>query len=130
MRCTLASADQDPGRDFIDRAIRYPLGNSDATHKREGKGGKVVGSCYRCIERYWLQPRKVFADSEPYDVATQGFKALVAGHEHVYAASLITKVQGTLMGLIPDSVQAALHNSRQSPWMSRAATCAMKYLST
>ena len=53
--------------------------------------------------------------SEPYDVAQQGFKALMAGDEHVYAADLLTKVEGALMGLVPESVQAAMHNKQAKP---------------
>ncbi len=54
-------------------------------------------------------------DSEPYDVAQQGFKALMAGDEHVYAASLMTKVQGALMGLVPEGLQAAAHEKMTEP---------------
>ncbi len=54
-------------------------------------------------------------DSEPYDVAQQGFKALMAGQEHVYAASLKTKVEGKLLGLIPDSLIAKMHESMTEP---------------
>ena len=54
-------------------------------------------------------------DSEPYDVAKQGFKALMAGDEHVYAASLKMKVEGALMGLVPDSVVAKMHESMTEP---------------
>ena len=54
-------------------------------------------------------------DSQPYDVAKQGYKALMDGDEHVYAASLMTKVQGAVMGLVPDSVQAAMHDKQAQP---------------
>ena len=54
-------------------------------------------------------------DSEPYDVAKQGFKALMAGDEHVYAASLKMKVEGALMGLVPDSVVAKMHEGMVEP---------------
>ena len=54
-------------------------------------------------------------DSQPYDVAKQGYKALMDGDEHVYAASLMTKVQGAVMGVIPDSVQAAMHDKQAQP---------------
>ncbi len=48
-------------------------------------------------------------ESEPYDVAKQGFKALMAGDEHVYAASLTTKLEGAIMGLVPEALQAKMH---------------------
>ena len=54
-------------------------------------------------------------DSEPYEVAQQGFKALMAGDDHVYSASLKVKVEGAMMGLVPDSVQAAMHDKMAKP---------------
>ena len=54
-------------------------------------------------------------DSEPYDVAKQGYKALMDGDEHVYSASVMTKVQGALMGLVPESVQVMAHNKMTEP---------------
>ena len=54
-------------------------------------------------------------DSQPYDVAKQGFKALMDGDEHVHAASLMTKVQGAVMGVVPDAVQAAMHDKQAQP---------------
>ena len=53
--------------------------------------------------------------SEPYDVAKDGIDALLAGDEHVYAHAFALKVQGALMGLVPESVQAAMHNKQSSP---------------
>ena len=53
--------------------------------------------------------------SEPYGVAKQGFKALMDGDEHVYSASLMTKVQGALMGVVPDAVQASMHDKQAKP---------------
>ena len=54
-------------------------------------------------------------DSEPYDVAKQGFKALMDGDDHVYAASLMTKVEGALMDLVPEPVQAMMHDKQAKP---------------
>ena len=54
-------------------------------------------------------------ESEPYDVARQGFKALMAGDEHVYAASIKTKMEGAIMGMVPDSLKAAMHSSMMAP---------------
>ena len=50
-------------------------------------------------------------DSQPYDVAKQGIKALMAGEEHVYAASLKTKIEGAVMGSVPDALVAAMHDN-------------------
>ncbi len=54
-------------------------------------------------------------DSQPEDVARQGLKAMFAGDEHVYAASLKTKIQGALMSAIPESLQSAAHKGMMEP---------------
>ena len=54
-------------------------------------------------------------DSEPGDVARQGLKALFAGDEHVYAASLKTKLEGAMMGVVPEGVQSSMHKSMLEP---------------
>lgn len=51
----------------------------------------------------------------PYEVAKQGFEALMKGEKHVYAASLKTKLEGALANLIPDSVKAAVHEKIAKP---------------
>ncbi len=53
--------------------------------------------------------------NEPEDVARAGLKALFAGEEHVYAASFSTKLQGALMGVVPESLQSAVHKSMMEP---------------
>ncbi len=53
--------------------------------------------------------------SDPYDVAKQGFKALMAGDKHVYAADLKTKFQGAVANLVPDEVKASMHESMAKP---------------
>ncbi len=53
--------------------------------------------------------------SDPYDVAKQGFEALMAGKDHVYSASLSTKIQGALMDLVPESLQAKMHDDMAKP---------------
>ncbi len=54
-------------------------------------------------------------DSAPYDVAQQGFKALMDGDEQVYSASLKTKIQGTLAGLAPEALVAKMHEKMTEP---------------
>lgn len=54
-------------------------------------------------------------DSEPYDVAKQGFEALMKGEEHVYSASLGVKIQGTLAGLAPEALVAKMHEKMVEP---------------
>ena len=52
--------------------------------------------------------------SEPYDVAVDGIDALMDGKEHVYAAATAVKIEGALMGIVPESVQAAMHEKMTS----------------
>ena len=54
-------------------------------------------------------------ESEPYDVAKQGFEALMSGDKHVYAASLKTKFEGAVANLVPDAVKAAMHEKQAKP---------------
>ena len=54
-------------------------------------------------------------ESEPYDVAKQGFAALMKGEKHVYAASLTTKLEGAVANFVPDSVKAAMHDKMAKP---------------
>ncbi len=53
--------------------------------------------------------------SEPYDVATQGIDAMFDGKENVYAAATMVKIEGAIMGLVPDSIQAAMHEKMAKP---------------
>jgi short-subunit dehydrogenase len=54
-------------------------------------------------------------ESEPYEVAKQGFEALMNGDKHVYAASLKTKFEGAVANFIPDAVKAAMHEKMAKP---------------
>ncbi len=54
-------------------------------------------------------------ESDPYEVAKQGFKALMDGDEHVYAASLKTKMEGAMLGLVPDALLAKMHERMTEP---------------
>ena len=54
-------------------------------------------------------------ESEPQDVAHQGIEALLAGDDHVYAASLTTKLEGKLANLVPGAVKGAMHEKMAKP---------------
>jgi short-subunit dehydrogenase len=54
-------------------------------------------------------------ESDPYDVAKQGYEALMAGKDHVYSASMKTKLEGALAGVAPDSVKASMHEKQAKP---------------
>jgi short-subunit dehydrogenase len=54
-------------------------------------------------------------ESEPEDVARQGIEALLDGKDHVYAASLKTKIEGAVANLVPGAVKGAMHEKMAKP---------------
>jgi len=54
-------------------------------------------------------------ESQPDDVAKQGIDALLAGKDHVYAASMKTKLQGMVANLVPGSAKGAMHEKAARP---------------
>jgi uncharacterized protein len=54
-------------------------------------------------------------ESSPDDVAKQGIEALLAGKDHVYAASIKTKVEGMMTNAIPGNLKAAIHEKMSKP---------------
>jgi hypothetical protein len=48
-------------------------------------------------------------------VAKQGIDALFAGDDHVYAASLKTKVEGMMANFIPGDVKGSMHEKMAEP---------------
>ncbi len=55
------------------------------------------------------------SESQPADVARQGYEALMDGKDHVYAASLKTKVEGMLANLVPGVLKGAMHDKMAKP---------------
>jgi short-subunit dehydrogenase len=54
--------------------------------------------------------------NSPADVAKQGFEALMAGKDRIFAASsLQTKLEGMSARFMPESAKAALHKKRAEP---------------
>jgi uncharacterized protein len=54
-------------------------------------------------------------ESSPAEVAKQGIEALLDGKDHVYAASMTTKVEGMLANVVPGSVKGAMHEKMAKP---------------
>jgi uncharacterized protein len=54
-------------------------------------------------------------DSRPEDVARQGIDALIAGRDHVYLASMKSKVRGMLANAIPGRAKAAMQEKQTKP---------------
>jgi short-subunit dehydrogenase len=55
------------------------------------------------------------SESQPDDVARQGIEALLSGKDHVYAASVKTKVEGMLANITPGKVKGAMHEKMAKP---------------
>lgn len=55
------------------------------------------------------------SESQPEEVAKQGVEALLAGKDHVYAASAKTKMEGMLANVIPGAVKAGMHEKMAKP---------------
>jgi len=55
------------------------------------------------------------SESQPSDVAKQGIEALFAGEDHVYAASLKTKLEGMMANVTPGAVKGAMHEKMAKP---------------
>ena len=60
------------------------------------------------------------SDSQPDDVAREGIDALMAGKDHVYSASMKTKVEGMLANVIPGKAKAAMHDKQAKPLERKA----------
>ena len=54
-------------------------------------------------------------ESDPADVAKQGLDALFDGKDHIYAASLKTKIEGKLANAIPGAAKGAMHEKMARP---------------
>lgn len=54
-------------------------------------------------------------ESQPEDVARQGIDALLAGKDHVYSASVKTKLEGMTANVTPGKVKGAMHEKMAKP---------------
>jgi short-subunit dehydrogenase len=54
-------------------------------------------------------------ESKPEEVAKQGIDALLKGHDHVYAASMKTKLEGMTANVIPGALKGAMHEKMAKP---------------
>jgi uncharacterized protein len=60
------------------------------------------------------------SESQPDDVARQGIDALLAGDDHVYAASMKTKLEGKLANVVPGAMKGAMHEKMAKPLKEKA----------
>jgi uncharacterized protein len=55
------------------------------------------------------------SESQPDGVAKRGIDALLAGKDHIYAASFKTKLEGALANVVPGNVKGAMHEKMAKP---------------
>jgi short-subunit dehydrogenase len=71
------------------------------------------------FHRAHLDDTKVGAETkfenDPQDVARQGYEALMAGTESVFAASLKTKIQGWAAKILPENLKAQMSRKISEP---------------
>lgn len=69
------------------------------------------------FHRAGMDDTKVGADKkdDAAEVAKQGFEALMAGKDSVIAGSLMTKIQGTVSKVLPDTINAEQHRKLSEP---------------
>jgi uncharacterized protein len=53
--------------------------------------------------------------NDPREVAKQGYEALMAGKDHIFASSAKTKLEGELGKFVPESVKAEQHRKMAEP---------------
>jgi len=97
------------------RSLRYELRDTDITVTALQPGPTNTDFFRRAdMEDTEVGSEGKF-ESEPEDVARQGIEALLAGKDHVYAASTKTKVEGMLANVIPSKVKGAIHEKVSEP---------------
>jgi uncharacterized protein len=62
------------------------------------------------------------SESSPRDVARQGIEALMDGKDHVYAASMKTKMEGMMANFIPGEAKGAMHEKMARPESEKKAS--------
>ena len=60
-------------------------------------------------------------ENSPYEVAKQGYEALMSGEQHVYAGNWKVKAEGSTSNITPDSLQATMHEKQAKPKDEKAA---------
>jgi short-subunit dehydrogenase len=96
-------------------SLRYELKDSGITVTALQPGPTNTDFFHRAGMDDTEVGQKGKSESQPDDVARQGVDALLAGKDHVYAASLKTKLEGALANVTPGSVKAAIHEEMAKP---------------
>jgi short-subunit dehydrogenase len=96
-------------------SLRFELRDAGVTVTALQPGPTDTGFFHRAGMDNTEVGQKGKSESQPVDVARQGLDALMADKDHVYAASVKTKVEGMLANVIPGSVKGAMHEKMAKP---------------
>jgi short-subunit dehydrogenase len=96
-------------------SLRYELRDTEVTVTALQPGPTDTDFFHRAGMDNTEVGSKGKTESSPEDVAHQGIEALLAGKDHVYAASVKTKVEGMLANVTPGAVKAAMHDKMARP---------------
>ncbi len=96
-------------------SLRYELKDSGVTVTALQPGPTDTDFFHRAKMDNTKVGSKGKAESKPEDVARQGIDALFDAKDHVYAASLKTKIEGKLANAIPGEVKGAMHEKLARP---------------
>lgn len=61
------------------------------------------------------------SESSAHDVAKEGIEALFDGKDHVYSASMKTKMEGMLANVVPGAAKGAMHEKMARPLEEKAS---------
>lgn len=96
-------------------SLRYELRDSEITVTALQPGPTDTDFFHRAGMDDTPVGRRGKEESSPRDVAKQGLDALMAGKDHVYAASMKTKIEGMIANVIPGAAKAAAHEKTATP---------------
>jgi uncharacterized protein len=96
-------------------SIRYELRNTNVTVTALQPGPTDTDFFHRAGMDDTQVGSEGKKESSPEEVAKQGIEALLAGKDHVYAASMKTKLEGMMANAIPGNVKAAMHERMAKP---------------
>lgn len=96
-------------------SLRYELRDTDITVTALQPGPTDTDFFHRAGMDDTQVGTKGKKESSPADVARQGIDALMSGEDHVYAASIKTKIEGALANVVPGSAKGAMHEKMARP---------------
>lgn len=97
------------------QSLRYELRDTGVTLTALQPGPTDTDFFHRAGKDHTEVGAEGKSESQPDDVARQGIEALMAGKDHVYAASAKTKLEGMLANVTPGVVKAAMHEKMARP---------------